>query len=105
MLYSKDQKVRSKVAYRYARHPPGRVQKSLTFHIAAISEVFSKHMHIPYIVGSTVGAGACTVMSTMTPPLMSIDLCCREENGKKVRYLKKTGEVIPPLLPQKKSAE
>ena len=32
-------------------------------------------------------------------------LCCREENGKKVRYLKKTGEVLPPLLPQKKTSE
>ncbi|KAL3138671.1 Plastid ribosomal protein L24, variant 2 [Trebouxia sp. C0010 RCD-2024] len=29
----------------------------------------------------------------------------REEDGKKVRYLKKTGEVLPPLLPQKKSPE
>lgn len=28
----------------------------------------------------------------------------REENGKKVRYLKKTGEVLPPLLPQKKAS-
>lgn len=29
----------------------------------------------------------------------------REENGKKVRYLKKTGEVLSPMLPEKKTSE
>ena len=37
--------------------------------------------------------------------LLRTGICCREEDGKKVRYLKKTGEVLPPLLPQKKISE
>ena len=53
--------------------------------------------------GCPCGA-ACLPRATYQPPGSPSPLPCRMVDGKKVRFLKKTGEVLPERIPERKPA-